>query len=392
MHWAKASLETAAENIKTAVSTTRGRALGIAAAASLAACSKDSVEEPIKITEPIEVVEPEPTPAEVQAEIQKSLDELPPIYWNPENPTDITIPLEGLSESQLSLIDTEPRGTLGQPNVDNDDIEVTNSYIKFPWGLYPMRESSKMRAVFQNGDEFEFTLPPSKMDLDDPAEQQFLQDFANYEMYFDAESIAEAPDGLFIRYEKDMNVSFSTGTPQWLLDSYENGRQERNKMLEVSGWDIREEKVNTPDTSETGVHIEVLSREDFEAKYPKTLQPAAVGSFFRDLQVIWIDSETDSWRQPAILEHELLNYRGISRDIKPNTSSTDGRLMWMPTDPLAEGSTSGLYNYPSRFTFLQFMHKSLPNTAFSKDIANNTELLQQVKADVIQRMKENGWD
>ena len=41
MHWAKASLETAAENIKTAVSTTRGKALGIAAAASLAACSKD---------------------------------------------------------------------------------------------------------------------------------------------------------------------------------------------------------------------------------------------------------------------------------------------------------------------------------------------------------------
>ena len=49
LQWAKASLETATQNITALTSTTRGKALGIAAGLSLAACSKD---EPIPDPQP----------------------------------------------------------------------------------------------------------------------------------------------------------------------------------------------------------------------------------------------------------------------------------------------------------------------------------------------------
>ena len=108
MHWAKASLETAAENIKTAVSTTRGRVLGVAAAASLAACSKDSVEEPIKITEPIEVVEPVetgPSVAEKIAEVETFLENAKPVF-SLSGPTELELPFalsELVNGGQLNL-------------------------------------------------------------------------------------------------------------------------------------------------------------------------------------------------------------------------------------------------------------------------------------------------
>ena len=78
----RATIENTAENITALTRTTRTKALGIAAAASLAACTKDSVEEPIKITEPIEVVEPVetgPSVAEKRAEVETFLENAKPV-------------------------------------------------------------------------------------------------------------------------------------------------------------------------------------------------------------------------------------------------------------------------------------------------------------------------
>ena len=64
MHWAKATLENATQNISALASTTRGQVLGIAAAASLAACSKDEPmpgPQPTTVANTITVLQNPPT-------------------------------------------------------------------------------------------------------------------------------------------------------------------------------------------------------------------------------------------------------------------------------------------------------------------------------------------
>ena len=111
LQWTRAGLENAVQNIKTAVQTTRGKALGIAAAASLAACTKDSVEEPIKITEPIEVVEPVetgPSVTEKRAEVETFLENAKPVF-RLSGPTELELP--------YSLTELTENGTINWDNV-----------------------------------------------------------------------------------------------------------------------------------------------------------------------------------------------------------------------------------------------------------------------------------
>ena len=106
-HWAKATLETAIQNITALTRTTRGRVLGVAAAASLAACTKDSVEEPIKITEPIEVVEPVetvPSVAEKRAEVETFLENATPVF-RLDGPTELELPYSLTELTETGVVD-----------------------------------------------------------------------------------------------------------------------------------------------------------------------------------------------------------------------------------------------------------------------------------------------
>ena len=170
LQWTRAGLENAVQNIKTAVQTTRTKALGIAAAASLAACTKDSVEEPIKITEPIEVVEPVetgPSVAEKRAAVETFLTEATPVF-RLDGPTELELPFslsELISGGELQLSDVE-----FTPKVYADAVERNGKTVLRLKGPY---RGGDAKMTLPDGTSF--SLPNMGLDFSAEKKRETMQ-------------------------------------------------------------------------------------------------------------------------------------------------------------------------------------------------------------------------
>ena len=374
MHWAKASLETAAENIKTAVSTTRGRVLGVAAAASLAACSKDSVEEPIKITEPIEVVEPQVSVAEKRAEVETFLENAKPVF-RLSGPTELELPF-ALSE------------------LVNGGLQL--SEVKFTPAVYADAVNRNGKTVLRlkgpyRGGDAKMTLPDGTVFL-----------LPNMGLDFSAEKKAETMQFLKEQFEiavlQDPGgdptaamTKWNTNPQIWMTGGTEAQREMlKNKILAEFN-PILQEAVEAGFTDKL-IQFEFVETEE-EGNVPLILkngnrvsssgeeQPGVLGvagtdtdgqGVIKDGVVILYNTETRS--DESLIKttlHEMLRILGMDGEINGRHIGTVHDVL---TSLLAEGNTTLTHlNDLDRFFILAHTHDAITPAALPDEARQQYE-------------------
>ena len=124
----------------------------------VSSCSKDSVEEPVKITEPIEVVEPQVSVAEKRAEVETFLENATPVF-SLSGPTELELP--------FSLTELTEAGEINWDNVvvyPKNFVEVVEqggkTVLKYTAG--PYNAGNATLTVPEIGT---FTLPDLQLDF-----------------------------------------------------------------------------------------------------------------------------------------------------------------------------------------------------------------------------------